>query len=61
MYGRYLQRMDSYTSLSSKGLAVDDYFICPLSACIDLQVHDILDSIKSKDVAIDSTITQCGV
>ena len=57
--GRFDQSKDNFTSVSCKGLAVVDYFICPYSSLnlySDFQVHDILDIIKSKDVPIDSTI-----
>ena len=58
--GRFDQSKDNFTSVSCKGLAVVDYFICPYSSLnfySDFQVHDILDIIKSKDIPIDSTIT----
>ena len=57
--GRFDQSKDNFTSVSCKGLAVVDYFICPYSSLnlySDFQVHDILDIIKSKDIPIDSTI-----
>ena len=57
--GRFDQSKDNFTSVSSKGLAVADYFICPYSSLnlySDFHVHDILDIIKCQDIPIDSTI-----
>ena len=53
--GRFDQSKDNFTSVSCKGLAVVDYFICPYSSLnlySDFQVHDILDIIKSKDTSL---------
>ena len=55
--GRFDQSKDNFTSVSCKGLAVVDYFMCPYSfLSLFFQVYDILDIIKSKDSPIDLTI-----
>ena len=57
--GRFDRTKDNFTSVSTRGVAVVDYYITPNTALEqfeNFQVHDILDIINSKNILIDSTI-----